>query len=161
MVHNIDCRPPGSILNPSNRSSYVLNIKIQDVEKADLVLLIGTNPRWEAPIINAKIRQAWLKNRCPIFFVGEQTMNLTYPVKKIGSAATDVEKILGRSFIDRFKKSKNPLMLVGSRVAARSDAATLFHILEEVLDKGEFIRKGWRGYGMIPNSSRASWRPPR
>ena len=94
--------------------NYIFNSSIQGIEKADFILLVGANPRHEATILNARIRKTYLKNKLPIFSIGDPG-DLTYPYKIVGNKTEDIQKILeGKSEInDLLKKSKNPLIIIG------------------------------------------------
>ena len=79
-----DCRQLGAKLHPRHgRSSYLFNSTIAGVDKADVIILIGTNPRAEAAVLNARIRKAWLQNRARVALIGPQA-DLNYPTS--GSA---------------------------------------------------------------------------
>jgi NADH-quinone oxidoreductase subunit G len=82
-VANLDCRQDGAMLQATPRQSYLFNTTIAGVEAADALLLIGTNPRWEAPVLNARIRKTWLNGKLRIANVGEQ-YDLTYPIEQLG-----------------------------------------------------------------------------
>src|ERR1700684_2478040 len=78
-VANIDCRQDGSKLDPRfGRASYLFNSTIAGIDEADAIMIIGANPRIEAPVLNARIRKRWLKGNCLIGVVG-QKLDLTYP----------------------------------------------------------------------------------
>ena len=81
---NIDCRQDGANLISSNRGSYVFNTTIQGIESADLCLLINTNPRIEAPIINARLRKRYLQGNFPIASIGPNVEYL-YHVERLGT----------------------------------------------------------------------------
>ena len=80
---NLDCRQRGEQLDPSRREFYIFNSGIAGIEEADAILLIGTNPRQEAPVLNARIRKRWLAAGIPIGVIGAAA-DLTYPVQPSG-----------------------------------------------------------------------------
>ena len=86
-VENIDCRQDGAKIDADSRTGYVFNSTIAGIEEADAILLVGTNPRWEAPVLNARIRKRWLETGLPIGLIGEE-YDLTYDVNFIGNRAT-------------------------------------------------------------------------
>jgi NADH-quinone oxidoreductase subunit G len=83
---NTDCRQGGAVFDTSRRDYYIFNSTIAGIEEADALLLIGTNPRHEAPILNARIRKRWRVNRLPVAVIGSAS-DLTYPSEIIGLAA--------------------------------------------------------------------------
>ena len=82
---NLDCRQDGAKLDAARRDFYTFNTAIAGIEEADAVLLIGTNPRREAPVLNARIRKRWLQANIPIGLIGTET-DLTYRVQQLGTA---------------------------------------------------------------------------
>src|SRR5712672_2654450 len=81
---NIDCRQDGAKLEASVRGSYIFNPGVRGIEQADAILLVGTNPRWESPVLNARIRKRYLHGRCDIASIGPAA-DLTYPVERLGA----------------------------------------------------------------------------
>src|ERR1700754_2995538 len=93
---NIDCRQDGAAIDPKVRASYLFNTTIAGIEKADAILLIGTNPRWEAPIVNARIRTRYLKGGLKVAAIGAK-YDLTYPVDVLGAGSDTLSQIAGGS----------------------------------------------------------------
>src|SRR6185436_6840228 len=87
-VANLDCRQDGAKIGGGPRQGYLFNSTIRGIDDADALLLVGTNPRWEAPIINARIRKAWLKNDLKIARLGPP-VDLSYGVTELGANASD------------------------------------------------------------------------
>jgi NADH-quinone oxidoreductase subunit G len=92
---NLDCRQDGAALDASRREFYTFNTSIAGIEEADAILLIGTNPRKEAPVLNARIRKRWFAGGCKIGLVGE-AVDLTYDVTMLGAGPDALTK-LGRA----------------------------------------------------------------
>jgi len=116
-----DCRQDGAALPAGNRSGYVGNARIEDIDSARAILLIGANPRAEAPVLNARIRKAWA-NGAEIARIG-QPVDLTYPHQTLG---TGPEALTGetRARIAAFMKdAANPLIIIGQGALARSGGA--------------------------------------
>src|SRR5690606_26560602 len=112
---NVDARPAGSVLSAaSGRASYLFNPTIAGIEQADAILLIGTNPRKEASLINARIRKVWRATGLPIGLVGENA-DLTYSVQHLGNGSdTLADLVAGKgSFAELWAKAKKPLVIVG------------------------------------------------
>ena len=104
---NLECRTKKTYLNPKNRMNYIFNSSIKGIEDSDLILLIGTNPRLEATVLNARIRKSYLHNKVEIFSIGDPG-NLTYPYKIIGSDTQIIKNLIDgkHELFNKFKKSK-------------------------------------------------------
>ena len=111
---NLECRHDKIYINPKERMNYIFNSSIKGIEESDLILLVGTNPRLEATILNTRIRKAYLRNKPKIYSVGNPG-DLTYPYQNIGSNTSIIRDIVSGSheISDKIKKSKRPLIIVG------------------------------------------------
>jgi NADH dehydrogenase/NADH:ubiquinone oxidoreductase 75 kD subunit (chain G) len=110
---NLECRQDKTYLNPNSRMNYIFNSKINGIEDSDLILLVGTNPRLEATILNARIRKTYVKNKIKIYSVGDPG-DLTYPYEIIGSNTSDIKDIISDKNLisSMIKKSKKPLIIM-------------------------------------------------
>ncbi len=119
-----DCRPPMSGIDPSMpRSAYIFNPTIAGIEEADAILIVGSNPRWEASLVNARIRKAWRAKGTPIAVIGDQVA-LTYNYEHLGngfSALTDLVAGKGR-FGEILAKAERPLVIVGEGAVSHGAA---------------------------------------
>ncbi|KAK6483207.1 NADH-ubiquinone oxidoreductase 75 kDa subunit [Huso huso] len=108
------------------RSNYLLNTKITGVEEADLLLLVGTNPRFEAPLFNARIRKSWLHNDLQVAVVGSK-VDLKYTYDHVGESAQVLEEIASgkHPFSQDLSKAKRPMVVVGSAAFQRKDGAAI------------------------------------
>jgi len=110
-----DCRQLGAKLHPRHgRASYLFNSTIAGVDKADAVLLIGTNPRAEAAVLNARLRKAWLQRRAKVALIGPSA-NLTYPYEWLGNSLKALDDVLeGRNGVmATLRAASHPLIVVG------------------------------------------------
>ena len=126
-VKNLDCRQAGDKLDPKlGRASYVFNSTIEGIEQADCILIVGSNPRVEAPVLNARIRKRWLKGGLKVGVVG-QPADLTYPAEYLGAGpSTLVELARGAHlFFGALKSASRPLILIGQAAFARADGLTI------------------------------------
>jgi NADH-quinone oxidoreductase subunit G len=146
---NIDCRQDGAKLD-GPRGSYIFNAGVRGIDQADAILLIGTNPRWEAPVLNARIRKRYLHGHCPIAGIG-LVDDLTYPVENLGTGpATLRELVAGNlSFFEKLKAAKNPLIILGMGALARSDGAAVLALARELADKLGAVREDWNGFAVL------------
>jgi NADH-quinone oxidoreductase subunit G len=139
---SIDCRQDGAALDPANgRASYLFNATIAGIEQADALLIVGANPRKEAPVLNARIRKRWRAGKFPVGVIGEKA-DLTYAYDYLGAGAdTLAEVAAGRgAFAEAFKAAERPLIIVGAAVAAQAAKAAL--------DLGA-IKDGWNGFSVL------------
>ncbi|XP_063721707.1 NADH-ubiquinone oxidoreductase 75 kDa subunit, mitochondrial-like [Symsagittifera roscoffensis] len=106
------------------RSQYLLNTGIAGVEEADEILLIGTNPRYEAPLFNARIRKCFIHNDLNVAVVGPKDMQLTYEYDHLGDSVAVVEKLIDGShpYAKRLQNAKKPLVVLGSGLFERKDS---------------------------------------
>ncbi|CAG9857793.1 unnamed protein product [Phyllotreta striolata] len=118
------------------RSSYLLNNKIAAVEEADLVLLVGTNPRFEAPLLNARLRKAWVHNETDVALIGPQ-VDLTYHYEHLGDDPNVLRKINegDHEFADKLKRAKKPLIIIGAELLERKDGGALLSTVQNLSTK--------------------------
>ncbi|EDQ89187.1 uncharacterized protein MONBRDRAFT_37042 [Monosiga brevicollis MX1] len=109
------------------RSNYIFNNGINGIEEADLVVLVGTNPRFEAPLVNTRIRKAFVHNELDVALVGED-VDLTYEHKHLGASADVIEQIAQgkHAFSKRWAEAKRPMLIVGAGALQGEDADALF-----------------------------------
>ena len=153
-VKNYEFREKDFYVNPDQKMNYIFNSSIQGIEKADFILLVGANPRHEATILNARIRKTYLKNKLPIFSIGDPG-DLTYPYKIVGNKTEDIKKILdGKSEInDLLKKSKNPLIIIGESALELKSGKYIFEGFKEFLYKNKFINEDWNSFNILTQNA--------
>lgn len=151
----MDCRLSGQSLGVTAngetlpRESYILNPTLMGVEDTDALLLIGTNPRLEAAVWNARIRKAWLWNELKIGVIGEGA-DLTYDYTHI-SSSPDAIHDLGE-FGDVLKNAKRPMIVVGEEATrGESGYATLKAAHELAKSCGAIVTgdEAWAGFGVL------------
>ena len=90
---NLDCRQDGAKLDPAlGRASYLFNSTIEGIEQADAILLVGTNPRLEAAVLNARIRKRWRQGGLAVGLIGERA-DLTYPYEYLGAGPQTLKEV--------------------------------------------------------------------
>jgi NADH-quinone oxidoreductase subunit G len=150
-VTNIDCRQDGSKLIPAwGRASYTFNATVAGIEKADALLIVGSNPRREAAVLNARIRKRWRAGRFPVGLIGDKA-DLTYTYDYLGAGPETLAEVAsGRHpFADTLKKAERPLILIGSGALARPDGAAIASLAARAaLDLG-VAKDGWNGYCVL------------
>ena len=156
-VANLDCREDGAKLAGSPREGHLFNSTIAGIEAADALLLIGTNPRWEAPVLNARIRKTWFGGNLKIANVGE-AYDLTYPVEQLGASASVLEKLADGThpFATVLKSAKRPMLIIGQGALARPDGAAILHLAARIASStgmigpaGESSEGGWNGFNVL------------
>src|SRR6185369_12430455 len=147
---NLDCRQDGAALDPKVRASYLFNSTISGIDKADVILLVGTNPRWEAPVLNARIRKRHLKGGLKVAAIGPK-FDLTYPVEYLGAGADKLSQIAGggHAFAETLKNAKAPMLILGQGALARSDGAAVLGLARKLADACGLIRDGWNGFNVL------------
>ena len=144
-IKNIDCRQDGTTLGElGGRGAYLFNSGIAAIDEADAIMLIGSNPRLEAPVLNARIRKRYLKGGCTIGVIGEKA-DLTYPYAYLG-AGTDT---LAKFETHEPAKAQKPMFIIGQGALARPDgAAVLASAYKAAISLG-VIKDGWNGFNML------------
>ncbi len=151
---NLDCRQDGAVYDVSQRAGYIMNSGIAGIEQADCILLIGTNPRHEGTIVNARIRKRWLQGGLRVGLIG-QDADLSYPHRHLGTGVTALNELLAGqgAFADLLSKAKKPLMIVGAGLLARADGAALQQLTRAVAEKYNMIQPDWNGYNVLQNAA--------
>ncbi len=141
---NLDCRQDGAKLHPKfGRASYVLNAGIAGIDEADSLLIIGANPRREAPILNARIRKRWLRGDFKVSVIGEQA-DLTYAYDYLGAGPDSLAELIRTATAGKAK----PMVLVGQGALARPDGEAILSMAgkaAQLLGAGD----GWNGFGVL------------
>ena len=153
---NLECRQDGAKVGNGPRQSWLFNTTIAGVEFADAILLIGANPRWEAPVLNARIRKTWINGAVKIANIGTP-VDLTYPVEQLGGAdALSGVADGSHDFARVLKDAKRPMVIVGSGALARIDGAAILHLAAKIAGDtgmigpaGSLAEGGWVGFNVL------------
>ncbi|MFY9288536.1 MAG: NADH-quinone oxidoreductase subunit NuoG [Alphaproteobacteria bacterium] len=143
---NLDCRQDGSDYDVSSRAAYIMNSGIAGIEQADAILLIGTNPRHEGAMINARIRKRWLRGGMRVGMIGSQ-VDLGYPYRHLGnSAAALADLMTGKhEFAKILQNAKKPMVIVGAGALTQG----LQFAVRELADKFNMIQPDWNGFNVM------------
>ncbi len=150
-VANIDCRQEGASLDPAaGRASYIFNPGIAGIDQADVILLVGSNPRWEAPVLNARIRKAWRLNGARVGVIGEHA-DLTYKYDYLGAGAETLSRLptAKDDFAKALKAAKFPLIVVGQGALAGNDGAEVLGLAAKLADEIGAVKDGWNGFAIL------------
>ena len=147
---NLDCRQDGAAFDTSARAGYLFNTTIAGIEKADAILLVGTFPRWEAPMVNARIRKRYLMGGLKVGVVGEQR-DLTYPYAYLGAGPQTLQEIAeGRhEFCDVLKNAKRPMLILGTGPLRRADGPAIQALARQAAEANNMIQDGWNGFNVL------------
>ena len=151
---NIDARQAGSMLDPRwGRAAYIFNATIAGIEKADALLIVGSNPRHEASVLNARIRKRWRAGAFPIGVIGKNA-DLTYPYEYLGAGPDTLTELLsGKSkFADVLKKAERPLVILGNGALVRDDGPRVASLAAQARGRDR------RGEGRLERLQRAAHR---
>ncbi len=151
---NLDSRSENYYVNFSDRSNYIFNSKIQGIEDSDLIVLIGANPRYEATILNTRIRKNYVKNKIEIFSLGN-VGDLTYPYKVIENKTNIIQKIINNKheLAEKIINSKRPLIIIGQSVLKIKSGEYIFEELKKFLISKNKINNEWNSLNVLSNNA--------
>ena len=131
-----DCRFDNAQFIKGYRNSYLFNSSIQEIDNADAILLVGSNPRWEATVLNARIRKAYINNNCKIGLIGPK-IDLTYKYLHLSNNLNTLNEILNGTseFFDILKKAKKPMIIVGTSAINFNKGQDVLKICDEISNK--------------------------
>lgn len=151
-VANTDCRQDGAAIGLSGqRGEYLFNTTIMGIEDADALLIIGSNLRLEAPLINARVRKTWLRGTLDLIGVVGEPTDLTYAYDHVGAGPktlADLAKGKG-DFFKRFAKAERPMLILGISALTRPDGAQILKLAAEIGMKAKIVREGWNGWNVV------------
>jgi NADH-quinone oxidoreductase subunit G len=147
---NIDCRQDGAQLDASVRASYIFNSTIAGIDRASAVLLIGCNPRSDAPVLNARIRKRWTQGGFSVGVIGPDD-NMTYPTTHLGNGPATLQELAdGKGdFAEVLKAAERPMVIVGQDALARADGAAVMALARQVADTYGSIGSDWNGFNVL------------
>lgn len=153
---NVDARMNGFALDGSFRPSYLFNSSIEGIDSADAVVIIGSNPRLEAPIINARIRKNVVKRNMPVYVLGAE-VDLTYAYKLIGTSPEDLVLLneSNSAVFKELKKFEKPMVIIGADTLGRKDALAIYKEAEKFADSIGALSSNWTGLNVLHNKPTA------
>jgi NADH-quinone oxidoreductase subunit G len=144
-IKNIDCRQDGAPLGErGGRAGYIFNTTMAGIEKADGLILIGTNPRKEAPVLNARIRKRWLNGNFPIMLIGEKA-DLTYDYDYLGAGAESLARLMEHGG----PKMERPAIIVGQGAIGRPDGTAILAMAMRAAQTLGAIKDDWNGFNIL------------
>ncbi len=148
---NIDCRQDGAALDPSlGRASYIFNPTIEGIEQADAVLIIGSNPRFEASVLNTRIRKRSRMGDLPVGVIGDMG-DLRYDYEMLGAGPETLKELAdGKGkFFSVLKKAKRPLIIVGQGAVAREDGFAVLGLAARLATAVGAVSDEWNGFAVL------------
>jgi NADH-quinone oxidoreductase subunit G len=141
---NIDMQGRGGLHPKHGRASYLFNSTVEGIEHADAIMIIGSNPRREAPVLNARIRKRWTRGGLLAGVVGPK-VDLTYDYNYLGSDPAALAK-----FVDHKPANKDrPMLIVGAGLFGRPDGAALMALAAKAAQALGVIKDGWNGFNVL------------
>ena len=147
---NLEFREKKFYINTEEKMNYIFNSSIKGIEESDLILLVGSNPRHEAAILNARIRKSYVKKNIPIYSIGNPG-DLTYDYEIIGNKTDEIKKIINKEgeFYKKFSLSKKPLFIIGESALELKSGKYIFEELKNFLIKNNLIRNDWNALNVL------------
>jgi NADH-quinone oxidoreductase subunit G len=143
---NLDCRQDGAAIDASRPDFYRFNTTIAGIDQADSLLIIGANPRTEAPVINARIRKRVVAGKFNVFRIGPAGVDLTYPHTHLGEGPAALRAILDGS---QAFGGERPMVLLGRGALARADGAAVLAAAWEIARRANALREDWHGFNLL------------
>ncbi|MBC6402221.1 MAG: NADH-quinone oxidoreductase subunit G [Hyphomonadaceae bacterium] len=153
-IGNKDCRQDAAALPAHSRGAYLFNSTVAGIENADAILLIGANPRIEAPLVNTRIRKAWLSGTTRIGLIGEAA-DLTYEYDHVGVTAQDIADFTNstKGFAREFQSARRSAVIIGMGALAGSGGARTLKACADLADGFGVITDGWNGWNILHNAA--------
>ena len=152
--HNVESRSDHTYLNSKKRENYLFNSTINGIEEADFILLIGSNPRYEATILNARIRKAYLQNKTKIISLND-VGDLTYPYESLDGDIENIKKITedNHEVSSLIKEAKKPLIIFGQSSLKTKSAKYIFESIKTFLERNNKISEEWNSLNTISENA--------
>jgi NADH-quinone oxidoreductase subunit G len=150
---HIDARQDGAAFDPKwGRASYLFNSTIAGIERADALLIVGSNPRREAAVLNARIRKRWRLGNFPIGLIGEN-VDLTYNYEHLGAGAETLAGVGQSKFGEILKSAERPLVILGAGALARKDGPALASLAAKVAVEIGAVKENWNGFSVLHSAA--------
>ena len=147
---HLDCRQDGAKLDATNRASYLFNSTIAGIERADVLLIVGSNPRLESAVLNARIRKRWLTGKMKVAVLGPKA-DLKFKHEWLGDNPAILAEIAAGThpFSAALKEASNPALILGQGALARQDGAVVLGLAHKIADNCGLVKDGWNGFNVL------------
>ena len=151
---NLESRSDHVYVNSNIRSNYIFNSKINGIEESDIIILVGTNPRYEATILNARIRKSFLKNNTEIYSVGD-VGDLTYPYKVLSNSTKIIKEICenDHELSNKIINAKKPMIIIGQSALKLKSGKYIFENIKNFLVANKKINDEWNSLNIISENA--------
>jgi len=151
---SLDCRQDGAKLDARCRAGYLFNTTIAGIENADVCLLVGTNPRWEAALVNARMRKRYLRGGFRVAAIGP-ALDLTFPVEMLGNDGNTLNVLADgeHPWAAVLRNAKNPMIVVGQGALARPDGARVLGATRRIAESCGLVRDDWNGFNVLHSAA--------
>ncbi len=148
---NLECRVDGAAIDASRRDFYTFNTTIAGIEEADALLIIGSNPRQEAPVLNARIRKRAVAGRFPVGFIGPRGLDLTYRHDWLGEGGAVLRALAGggHRFNEVLRGAERPMLILGRGALRRPDGAAVLAAAWRIAAENGMLRPDWHGFNLL------------
>ncbi len=141
---NLDCRDDFAAIDASRPEFYRFNTTIAGIDEADALLIIGSDVRREAPVLNARIRKRWTQGKFPVGFVGPRGTDLTYPATWLGDGPQVIN-----AFAETLKAAEKPMIILGRGALARPDGAAVLAAAWALAAEVGALKPEWHGFNLL------------
>ena len=152
--NNLESRSGQVYLNPKKRENYLFNSSINGIEESDFIFLIGTNPRFEATILNSRIRKAYVQKKVKIISLND-VGDLTYPYQKLNGDTNIIKEIIEdkHEISKLIKEAKKPIVIIGQSALISQSGKYIFESIKFYLNKNNKILENWNSLNIISESA--------
>ena len=152
----LDSRNDNKYINFSERKNYIFNSQIAGIEESDLIFMIGCNPRYEATILNSRIRKSYLKSKMEIYStndIGDQT----YPYKIINNTTSVIKEIVdgNHELSEKIINSVKPVIIIGNSALRQRSGKYIFEEFKNFLNKNNKITRKWNSLNLLSTDASA------
>ena len=141
---NIDCRDDGAAIDASRPDFFRFNSTIAGIDEADALLIIGSDVRREAPVLNARIRKRWTAGKFPVAYVGPRGLDLTYPAQHLGDGPDAMQ-----GFAETLKAAQKPMIILGRGALQRADGAAVLAAAWKLAADVGALTPDWHGFNLL------------
>jgi len=148
---NLESRTENYYINSNHRQNYIFNSTLNGIEESDLIILVGTNPRYEATILNARIRKSYLKNKTDIYSFGD-IGDITYPYNVLENNTQIIRDIVQNKnkLSDKIKNAKKPIIIIGQSTLKLRSGKFIFEEFKKFLISNNKINDEWNSLNVLP-----------
>ncbi|CAH0153029.1 NADH-quinone oxidoreductase subunit NuoG [Roseomonas sp. CECT 9278] len=141
---NLDCRDDFAAIDASRPDFYRFNTTIAGIDEADALLIIGSDVRREAPVLNARIRKRWSAGKFPVGFIGPRGVDLTYPATHLGDTPAAMA-----GFVETLKAAQKPMIILGRGALQRADGAAVLAAGWQLAADVGALTPDWHGFNLL------------